>query len=65
MNSKTKMEKCSSLASWEREVMQMRTLSLSWASKPPNSSSQVGIPRGQARGEMQSINGAGIGSVGE
>jgi hypothetical protein len=73
MNAKAETYKCpnsdiytnlrdSNLANWEREVMQMRTLSHSRASKPPYVSTelQLGIPRGAARGEMQIINGEGV-----
>jgi hypothetical protein len=46
MNAKTKTYKCSNLANWEREVMQMRTMCVSRASKPPDASTEMGIPRG-------------------
>jgi hypothetical protein len=64
MNSMTKTKKCSNLANGEREKMQMRTLSLGWASNPPNVGRQLGIPRSQARVyyvQMQSFNGEGVG----
>jgi hypothetical protein len=50
-----------SLANWDREVMQMRTLRLRRASKPPDVTAELGS-RGARRGERcKSSTGKGTG----
>jgi hypothetical protein len=56
-----KTEKCSNLAEMGETGNANENLSLSWASKPPYVSTQLGILRSQSRREVQSINGDGIG----
>jgi hypothetical protein len=45
MNAETNTEKHLNLANRKSQVMQMKALSLSWASKPPDVRAELGIPR--------------------
>jgi hypothetical protein len=61
MNTKTKPEKKPNLGNIKREIKKAGALSLSRARKPPHISTELGIRRGQARGNMEGRHIEGIG----